>query len=214
MSLRQVRNSGRQRADEVLHAFGRFPGDRRCSLKKRLERHPNDVRRPAPQAAGCSPERATQRCWQTDGDLILHEKSSNRCTAIVVRRTAAGKVPGRHAARPPLGTRPSTCAHQCAQIRSGGHQAAANANQATIEKPAPVRIANPALHVPGDLMTSPGRNDPCPCGSGRKYKHCCLRAIDADDAARTRLRTAEGVLVPALFSYAVEELGNEFVAEA
>ena len=22
----------------------------------------------------------------------------------------------------------------------------------------------------------PGRNDPCPCGSGRKYKHCCLNA--------------------------------------
>jgi tetratricopeptide (TPR) repeat protein len=21
---------------------------------------------------------------------------------------------------------------------------------------------------------SAGRNDPCPCGSGRKYKHCCL----------------------------------------
>jgi len=20
----------------------------------------------------------------------------------------------------------------------------------------------------------PGRNDPCPCGSGRKFKHCCL----------------------------------------
>ena len=20
----------------------------------------------------------------------------------------------------------------------------------------------------------PGRNDPCPCGSGQKYKHCCL----------------------------------------
>ena len=26
-----------------------------------------------------------------------------------------------------------------------------------------------------------GRNDPCPCGSGRKYKHCCLRK---DEAAR------------------------------
>jgi hypothetical protein len=24
-------------------------------------------------------------------------------------------------------------------------------------------------------MTSPGRNDPCPCGSGKKYKQCCLR---------------------------------------
>ena len=22
--------------------------------------------------------------------------------------------------------------------------------------------------------TKPGRNDPCPCGSGEKYKHCCL----------------------------------------
>jgi SEC-C motif-containing protein len=22
----------------------------------------------------------------------------------------------------------------------------------------------------------PGRNDPCPCGSGRKFKHCCGRA--------------------------------------
>jgi hypothetical protein len=23
------------------------------------------------------------------------------------------------------------------------------------------------------LITEPGRNDPCPCGSGRKYKRCC-----------------------------------------
>jgi hypothetical protein len=23
-------------------------------------------------------------------------------------------------------------------------------------------------------MRKPGRNDPCPCGSGKKYKHCCL----------------------------------------
>jgi tetratricopeptide (TPR) repeat protein len=23
------------------------------------------------------------------------------------------------------------------------------------------------------MSTKPGRNDPCPCGSGRKYKHCC-----------------------------------------
>jgi preprotein translocase subunit SecA len=21
-----------------------------------------------------------------------------------------------------------------------------------------------------------GRNDPCPCGSGKKYKHCCMKA--------------------------------------
>ena len=30
-------------------------------------------------------------------------------------------------------------------------------------------------------MTKVGRNQPCPCGSGKKYKQCCLAA---DDAAR------------------------------
>jgi preprotein translocase subunit SecA len=23
-----------------------------------------------------------------------------------------------------------------------------------------------------------GRNEPCPCGSGKKYKQCCLRKAD------------------------------------
>ena len=30
--------------------------------------------------------------------------------------------------------------------------------------PAPYKAAAP----------KPGRNEPCPCGSGKKYKHCCL----------------------------------------
>jgi hypothetical protein len=28
-------------------------------------------------------------------------------------------------------------------------------------------------------MKKVGRNDPCPCGSGKKYKQCCLRAEEA-----------------------------------
>jgi tetratricopeptide (TPR) repeat protein len=32
----------------------------------------------------------------------------------------------------------------------------------------------------------PGRNDPCPCGSGKKYKHCCL-ALAAKPNAPVRL---------------------------
>lgn len=34
------------------------------------------------------------------------------------------------------------------------------------------------------VTAEPGRNDPCPCGSGRKYKHCCAdkRANAAPDA--------------------------------
>ncbi len=34
------------------------------------------------------------------------------------------------------------------------------------EKPKPIRVAK-----------TPGRNDPCPCGSGKKYKNCCGRNI-------------------------------------
>jgi tetratricopeptide (TPR) repeat protein len=28
-------------------------------------------------------------------------------------------------------------------------------------------------------MTKTGRNDPCPCGSGKKYKQCCLKKDEA-----------------------------------
>jgi tetratricopeptide (TPR) repeat protein len=34
-------------------------------------------------------------------------------------------------------------------------------------------------------MPKPGRNAPCPCGSGKKYKHCCLP--QDEDAAREAL---------------------------
>lgn len=63
-------------------------------------------------------------------------------------------------------------------------------------------------------MTTVGRNDPCLCGSGRKFKHCCLRLQDVEDSLRVRLRSAEGALVPALFSYAAREFGNGFFEEA
>ena len=32
-------------------------------------------------------------------------------------------------------------------------------------------------------MAGPGRNDPCPCGSGQKYKRCCLARDQAADSA-------------------------------
>src|ERR1700730_5389773 len=36
-------------------------------------------------------------------------------------------------------------------------------------------------------MAKPGRNDPCPCGSGKKYKRCCL---EKDEAAVRKLALA------------------------
>jgi len=41
------------------------------------------------------------------------------------------------------------------------------------------------------MMNQTGRNDPCPCGSGKKYKRCCLaRDQQADSAARATAQTA------------------------
>jgi hypothetical protein len=36
-----------------------------------------------------------------------------------------------------------------------------------------------ALDLGGKHVTKVGRNAPCPCGSGKKYKHCCLRSETA-----------------------------------
>jgi preprotein translocase subunit SecA len=55
----------------------------------------------------------------------------------------------------------------------------------TIEKaPAMPQRRNLTTNNPGDDTGQPqqlkstkvGRNDPCPCGSGKKYKHCHGRA--------------------------------------
>ena len=46
-----------------------------------------------------------------------------------------------------------------------------------------------STHASGGALSREkvGRNDPCPCGSGRKYKHCCLRQ---DQARRRQQREA------------------------
>lgn len=45
--------------------------------------------------------------------------------------------------------------------------------------------------IPGQ---QPGRNDPCHCGSGRKYKHCCL---DKDEASTRAAEAVEASQEPA-----------------
>jgi tetratricopeptide (TPR) repeat protein len=43
-------------------------------------------------------------------------------------------------------------------------------------------------------MAKTGRNDPCPCGSGKKYKQGCL---PKDEAAAATARAAQAAAVPA-----------------
>jgi hypothetical protein len=45
-------------------------------------------------------------------------------------------------------------------------------------------------------MPKVGRNDPCPCGSGKKYKHCHLPIEEVAQAEQLRLRRAVDTLLP------------------
>jgi hypothetical protein len=59
-----------------------------------------------------------------------------------------------------------------------------------------------------------GRNDLCPCGSGRKYKRCCLAGEAEIDLHWHRMRRAEGVVVNAVLDHVRERYGWGMVDKA
>jgi len=71
--------------------------------------------------------------------------------------------------------RPMTEEEQQALVQQmAAQQAAAAAAEQASKLPKPTKEALAAGFVEDDPSTwgNPGRNDPCPCGSGRKFKHC------------------------------------------
>jgi tetratricopeptide (TPR) repeat protein len=57
-------------------------------------------------------------------------------------------------------------------------------------------------------MAKPGRNDPCPCGSGQKYKRCCLPRDEAAAAAeRAAAPPPEAALAVPPFAIVSEDDG-------
>ena len=63
-------------------------------------------------------------------------------------------------------------------------------------------------------MPKTGRNDPCPCGSGKKYKHCCLEKDRAAEfapaiAQRVALQAQEANRAALRKDYQVELLETE-----
>ena len=59
-----------------------------------------------------------------------------------------------------------------------------------------------------------GRNEPCSCGSGRKYKRCCLARDEAPELLRLRMRRAEGRVCAQVLAYAHERWGYDLVTAA
>ena len=42
-----------------------------------------------------------------------------------------------------------------------------------VAQPVEAKVAGDGPRQPQKSDKKVGRNDPCPCGSGKKYKHCC-----------------------------------------
>jgi hypothetical protein len=67
------------------------------------------------------------------------------------------------------------------------------------------------------IIMNTGRNDPCPCGSAKKYKKCCLADSEAqrvEDLSYRRLREIENKLIRELLRYASDTFGPPLREEA
>jgi len=67
---------------------------------------------------------------------------------------------------------------------------------------------------PVDASAKIGRNQPCPCGSGKKYKKCCLSAGEAHAAAPSPVHERDQDLVTQLRRYAKQRFGEKWARAA
>ena len=65
-------------------------------------------------------------------------------------------------------------------------------------------------------MSKQGRNEPCPCGSGKKYKKCCLakEAAPLSSLTRQKMRKTEGELIHSLLKHVDKYYSEAAVGEA
>jgi SEC-C motif-containing protein len=70
-------------------------------------------------------------------------------------------------------------------------------------------------------MAKIGRNDPCPCGSGKKYKHCCFgKEIHSsipeganEDPEWLKIRVTEGEVTEEILVFGVKQYGENFLKD-
>src|SRR5574340_1064948 len=73
------------------------------------------------------------------------------------------------------------------------------------------------IHNTKGKNMKPGRNDPCPCGSGKKYKQCCLKteqAVPQDEFLWRRIRRAIEGSPMRMLEFSTGHFGREALLEA
>ncbi|HEY0876192.1 MAG TPA: SEC-C metal-binding domain-containing protein [Vicinamibacterales bacterium] len=54
-------------------------------------------------------------------------------------------------------------------------------------------------------MAKVGRNEPCPCSSGKKYKHCCEKKVDGSRMSSLMLVAVALAIVAAILASVFSE---------
>jgi preprotein translocase subunit SecA len=89
----------------------------------------------------------------------------------IARRMFAIKATGMEERRP-IRAAQGTAQHSEARLLGTGVAASGDPLTASRRAPAPQQGSMPQQSQVRRTIPKVGRNDPCPCGSGRKYKHC------------------------------------------
>ena len=128
--------------------------------------------------------------WQGQAELLAGDALDTIRKLMVdpqtppATRLRAAQIILNLAANPPIDSKPKFV-HKIAQLEGGaGVSAADGLPEAEPEK---VHNSAQALPQPQSLQQQPyrrptpkiGRNESCPCGSGRKFKYCCLGKTSA-----------------------------------
>ena len=91
-----------------------------------------------------------------------------------------------------------------------------------VNKPPPIDSSFPPPDSPPEIPRAEaggkvGRNQPCPCGSGRKYKKCCLpevqREVNAADGTAA-IHEVDARLVEKMMRFGVRHFGPEWYSRA
>ncbi|MEW6755719.1 MAG: SEC-C metal-binding domain-containing protein [Candidatus Latescibacterota bacterium] len=110
-------------------------------------------------------------------DLVaLQEVKDDAIIAILVDSLNARGLPCAAQQSPALGIPPNACSPATAARHAAARPAASTRVGRRV--PASPDSVSETVTWRWDPMTV-GRNDPCPCGSGKKYKKCCLLADQA-----------------------------------
>jgi hypothetical protein len=63
-------------------------------------------------------------------------------------------------------------------------------------------------------MAKLGRNAPCPCGSGKKNKKCCMMKRQTESFTRTLVHRKTDELIPEILEYATRQLPEDAIHDA